>query len=215
VGATGNYILVFLAGALVGIAELLTRHRDYPLAAATSLPSIGYLVLNGLLSTLALLICYISPPEWLKNGAELDPIKTVLVVGFGAAAFFRSSFFKLRTPDGDVSIGPGVVIDVFAKVIDDAVDRSLGEKRLDDVAKIMASVNFTKAAKALPAYCFASLRRLSSEAQQQFAFQVNALTETTEMDDSAKVVSLGLSIMQLTGRKILTKAVAQLGKTIQ
>src|SRR5437016_11596205 len=101
---TGLYALVFLIGALVGLAELLTRHKDYPWRAATSIPSIGYLVLNGLLSMLALLICKLSPPNFLlADNGELDPVKTVLLVGFGAAAFFRSSVFKLRTPDGDLS----------------------------------------------------------------------------------------------------------------
>lgn len=211
----GLYLLVFAAGALVGLAELLSRHRDYPRQAALSAPSFGYLVLNGVLSVVALLIVSLSPPDWLKSGTALDPVKTVLVVGFGAAAFFRSSFFKLRTPDGDISVGPGLIIDVFLKVIDDAVDRKLGEQRLDEASTIMAGVNFAKAAKALPTYCFAGLRRLSPEAQQQAALQIKALNDASDMDDQTKAVALGLAIMSLTGRPILQKAVTQLGPRIR
>jgi len=152
-----TYMLVFLAGVLVGLAELLSRHRDYPVQAALSFPSFGYMILNGALSVVALLIVSLSPPEWLKSGTELDPLKTVLLVGFGAAAFFRSSFFKLRTPEGEISVGPGLIIDVFLRVIDDAVDRKLGGQRLDDASEIMAQVSFAKAAKALPTYCFCRL----------------------------------------------------------
>jgi hypothetical protein len=211
----GLYLLVFLAGALVGLAELLTRHRDYPVDAAVSLPSLCYLVLNGALSMLALLIVNLSPPDWLRSPGGLDPVKTTLLVGFGAAAFFRSSFFKLRTPDGDVSIGPGLIIDVFLKVIDEAVDRKLGEKRVDDASAIMANVVFAKAAKALPAFCFAALRRLPPEAQQQFAFQLDQLNKSTDMDDDTRAVLLGQAIMTLTGRRILIKAVRQLDQKIK
>ena len=210
-----TYVLVFLAGALVGLGELLSRHRDYPKDAALSAPSFGYVVLNGVLSMVALLIVSLSPPDWLKNGAELDPVKTVLVVGFGAAAFFRSSFFKLRTPDGDISVGPGLIIDVFLRVIDDAVDRKLGEKRLDDASAIMQGVNFGKAAKALPTYCFAGLKRLAPEAQQQTALQIKALSDATDIDDDTKAVALGLALMALTGKPILQKAVTHLGGKIK
>lgn len=209
-----NYVLVFVAGVLVGLGELLSRHRDYPRQAAISVPSFAYLMLNGILSVVALLIVSLSPPDWLQNGTELDPVKTFLVVGFGAAAFFRSSFFKLRTPDGDISVGPGLIIDVFLRVIDDSVDRKLGETRLDDASSIMRGVSFPKAAKALPTYCFAGLRRLSPDAQQQAALQIKALHEA-DMDEQAKVVALGLTIMTLTGKPILQKGVDHLGDKIK
>jgi hypothetical protein len=210
------YFYVFVAGALVGLAELLTRHKDYPARAAFSLPSLGYLLLNGSLSMLALLVCNLSPPDFLLvAGKTLDPLKTVLFVGFGAAAFFRSSFFKLRTPDGDISVGPGLIIEVFLRVIDDSVDRKLGERRLDDVSAIMDGVVFTKAAKTLPTYCFAALKGLSPESQQQLAIQIKTLGEATEIDDDSKSVSLGLAIMSLTGRSILKKAVDKLGPKIK
>ena len=96
----------------------------------------------------------------------LDLLKTVLLVGFGAAAFFRSSFFKLRTNDGELSVGPGLIIEVFLKVIDEAVDRNLGETRLDDVTKIMQGVSFTKAKTELPTLCFGALRRLANALEE-------------------------------------------------
>lgn len=211
-----NYAWVFVAGLLVGIAELLSRHRDYPVRAVTSGPSLGYLALNGILSIAALAIVSLSPPQWLMRagGGELDPLKTALVVGFGAAAFFRSSFFKVRAPEGDISVGPGLIIDVFQRVIDGAVDRKLGEQRIDDVSAIMANVSFAKAAKALPTYCFAALRRVSPDEQQQLAIQIKTLGDATDIAEDAKVVSLGLAIMALTGKRILAKAVSHLGDRI-
>jgi len=131
------------------------------------------------------------------------------------AAFFRSSLFKLRAPEGDISVGPGLIIEVFQRVIDGAVDRKLGEQRIDDVSAIMADVSFAKAAKALPTYCFAALRRVSPEEQQQLAIQIKALSDATDLDEDARVVSLGLAIMALTGQRILAKAVNHLGNRIK
>ena len=206
---------VFAAGLLVGLAELLSRHRDYPAAAAWSWPSAAYLALNGTLSIIALFLVRLSPPQWLMNGTGPDIVKTTLFVGFGAAAFFRSSFFKVRTTDGELSVGPGLIIEVFLRVIDDAVDRKLGARRLDDASTIMSGVNFSKAAKALPTYCFSALKRLSPDAQQQAAIQIKAIEDATGMDERTKAVALGQSIMALTGRTILEKAVGHLGDSIK
>jgi hypothetical protein len=173
------------------------------------------LILNGGLSVLALSIINLSPPEFLKDGDHLESLKTFLFIGFGAGAFFRSSFFKARTPDGEISIGPGLIIDVFLRVIDDSVDRWLAARRLDDVSAIMAGVSYSKAAKALPTYCFAALRRLSPESQQQFAMQIKALTDDAEIEEDTKPVPLGLAIMSLTGFHILKKAVEHLGQKIR
>ena len=211
----GTFLLVFAAGAVVGLAELLSRHRDYPVNAAFSLPSLFYVLLNGGLSVLALVIVSLLPPDWLKNGADLDTLKTTLAVGFGAAAFFRSSFFKLSTPDGEVSVGPGLVIDIFLEVIDDSVDRMLGERRLDDATRIMKDVVFTKAQTVLPTTCFAALKRLSAESQQQAALQIRALSANADMDEQSKAVALGLAMMSLTGKQILQKAVSYLGPRIK
>jgi hypothetical protein len=79
----------------------------------------------------------------------------------------------------------------------------------------MSGVNFDKAAKNLPTYCFGALKRISSETQQQFAFQLRALTDAAGMDPDAKSVSLGLALMSLTGTRILKKAVQLLGNRIR
>lgn len=211
------FILVFAAGVVVGLGELLSRHRDYPLEAIASAPSAFYLILNGLLSILALLVVRLAPPDWLMTTDTtpvLDLLKTVLLVGFGAAAFFRSSFFKLRTNDGELSVGPGLIIEVFLKVIDEAVDRRLGETRLDDVTKIMQGVSFVKAKTELPTLCFGALRRLADGDQQAMALEVRRLTDATDMTDQSKAVSLGLALMTVTGKPILSKAVKELGSTI-
>jgi hypothetical protein len=100
-------------------------------------------------------------------------------------------------------------------VIDEAVDRVIGNKRLTDVAAIMGQVDFAKAAKSLPTFCFAGLRRLSPEVQRQFAVQLKELVDAPDVIDRVKALSLGLSIMNLTGQPILKEAVRQLEADIR
>lgn len=212
------YFLVFLFGVLVGASELISRHSDYRFLALITAPSLFYLCLNGALSIVALIVIQIIQPTWLGfvNGQPpTNIIWLVLTAGFGAAAFFRSSIFKLKTGNGDLSVGPAMVIDVLLDIIDEAVDRVIGERRLKEVSAIMAKVDFTKAALNLPTYSFASLKRLSPETQRQFAFQLKQLQDTGSLDPKVRSVSLGLSIMGLTGKSILKQAVEELGPSIQ
>lgn len=217
-----NFGLVFLFGCLVGTAELVSRHSDHRLRAITTVPSLMYLALNGALSILALIVIDYVRPAWLGyasgNTGPLEPpanIWIVLTAGFGAATFFRSSIFKLKTQDGDMSIGPAIIVDVFLNVIDESVDRVIGKQRLIEVSRIMDHVDFTKAAKSLPTFCFAGLRRLSPDVQRQFAFQLKELLDAQDMTGRVKSVSLGLAVMNLTGMPILTEAVRQLGDEIK
>lgn len=208
---------VFLFGCLVGAAELTSRHSDHRLMAISTMPSCAYLFLNGVLSLSALLLMDYIKPAWLgyKEGSGPDYVWVVLASGFGAAAFFRSSIFKMKTPDGELAVGPALVIDIFLNVIDESVDRVIGRQRLREVSQIMQDVDFRKASLNLPTYSFAALRRLSPEAQQQFAFQLKQLAERSDLDPHVSAVSLGLSIMNLTGKPILQQAVTELGAVIK
>lgn len=217
------FVLVFIFGCIVGAAKLISRHSDYRFHALVTAPSLGYLSLNGFLSISALLAIDYLRPAWLGyevgNQGEVthhpDTIRLVLTAGFGAAAFFRSSLFKLKTQDGEIAVGPAIIIDIFLNVIDEAVDRVIGNKRLTDVQSIMMDVDFAKASGSLPTLCFASLKRLSPEVQRQFAVQLKELVEAPNLNEKVRSISLGLTIMNLTGQPILREAVRQLGDDIK
>lgn len=216
------YIFVFIFGSAVGAAELISRHSDHRLTAITTGPSIAYLILNGLLSIFALVVIGLVHPSWLgynvdAAGKVSQPdqlVWVILTAGFGAAAFFRSSIFKIKTTDGDLAIGPSIVIDVFLNVIDESVDRIIGQQRIKEVSVIMQKIDFAKAHTGLPTLCFATLKRLSPEAQTQFAFQLKQLVDAQNVTNEVKVLSLGMSIMNLTGKPILEECVSQIRSTI-
>lgn len=206
-----------LFGATIGVVELASRHSDHRLAAISRFPSLVYILINAMTSLAALYVIDVVRPDWLgftADGERPHVLWLVLTAGFGAAAFFRSSLFKLQGPQGEVAVGPAFMIDSILEFIDESVDRALGRRRMQEVGEIMRDVDFEKAIKALPAYCVASLKRIPADAQAQFGAQLEQLGRSSLPDD-LKPHMLGLAISALTGPQVLREAVARLGATIK
>jgi hypothetical protein len=209
---------VALFGAFVGAVELMSRHRDHRFLAIATVPSFIYIVMNSLMSLSALFVIAHQRPVWLGytwQDAPSDPTFVILTAGFGAAAFFRTSIFKLRVGDTDLSVGPAMVLELFLNVIDEAVDRSIGERRLVEIAALTEGLDFKRAANNLPPVCFAALSRLSADAQRGFGVELVALEEDRDASEQAKLMSLGLALMKCTGRPILQAGIRQLKNTIR
>jgi hypothetical protein len=133
----------------------------------------------------------------------------VLVAGFGAMAFFRSSFFVLRVADQDVPLGLFAVLQALLDATDRSVDRTRAVGRDKDVGELMAPIDFDKAYGALPTYCFALLQNLPDEDQQRFGADLRALVESN-VDKRVKSRILGLLRINLVGHDVLSRAVTQL-----
>ena len=59
----------------------------------------------------------------------LVAVSAVLVAGLTAVALFRSSFLKLKSPEGELPIGPSVILDTLLGSIDREVDRKMATPR--------------------------------------------------------------------------------------
>lgn len=137
----------------------------------------------------------------------------VLTAGVGSAALFRSSLFKLRTPDGEIAVGPSVILDTLLFATDRYVDRSRAGPRADVIAKAMDGVSFARAAGPLPAYCFALMQNVSPQEIQRIESLRNSLA-TADWPDQLKAYSLGLALYTIVGKAILDKAVKDLKDSI-
>ena len=215
------YAAAAAIGVVVGAAELVSRHGDRPLRALWVSWGAFYLILNALFSLLAMWLIDVLQPNWITwpaSGAvsvgSAAWLEVVAAAGFGTAAVFRSGIMKVRGADGDVTLGPGAVADVFLKMADDAVDRRLGVWRIDEVAVTMAGVDFELAKTVLPPYCFGALKRLGAEQQAEFARQLAAL-DAASGDKATKSELLGLALMGVAGPEIVAKAVTRLGDRIR
>ena len=206
---------VFLLGALVGVAELVSRYKDDPGGALRSRPGLLYLALNALAGLFALILVY--KFDWrfdLEPGDKLRWTR-ILLSGFGSMGLFRSSLFKVRAGDVDIGVGPSSFLQVVLNAVDREVDRLRAEARARQIGAIMAGVTFSKAAVALPTICLALMQNLPKEDQEQLGRQIQALQAPAVSDDGVKALALGLYLMNVVGRDVLAAAVASLGSKIK
>ncbi len=206
------FLGVALAGALVGVCELISRYRDAPLKAVVTLPAGLYLGVNIIASLAALAV--IRQARWFiysDDGTTL--LVQSVVAGLAAMAFFRSALFTVRVGSEDVAIGPAGLLQVLLNAADRACDRERAGPRARDIAEIMKAVSFDKAKQALPSLCFGLMQNVSVEEQKAFGIVVKEL-EAATMDETVKVNNLGLALLNVVGPKVLKEAVSILSQTI-
>lgn len=201
--AAAEWGLVALLGALVGVGELVSRYRDAPGRALWTLPALIYVALNAVAGLVALALA--TP---ITQGQS--PIARVLIAGFGAMAVLRSSVFVVRSGEQDVAVGPSSLLQIVIGAADRAVDRHRARVRASAVAAVMNGVVFKRAYASLPTYCLALMQNLPPEDQQQLGRQIKALQDDP-MNEDAKVLALGLALMNAVGEDVLLAAVTSLG----
>jgi hypothetical protein len=208
-----TWLWVALIGLGVGMVELVARYRDNPLRALRTFSALSYVILNVVACVVCLAVLDIVRPSWIFDDKGLLDDKgrlyLILAAGFGAVAIFRSSIFKLKTPDGDFAVGPSIILDTLLSASDRGVDRQIAAPRGEIVSRIMKGVTFDRAKAALPAYCFALMQNVGPQEQKAFSDQVNSLS-ATPMADQVRALNLGLALINLVGTRVLERAVADL-----
>lgn len=212
-----DYIGVATFGGLVGLAELVSRYRDEPRRAVTVPPSYLYVLINACVSVgaLALARAYGWGAGDEANASQFSRRLTqVLLAGFGAMAFLRTSIFTVRIGNQDVGIGPSVVVQSILRAVDSGVDRRRAIARDQAVTTIMGAVSFDKAYQLLPAHCLALMQNLPQEDQVALGRQIEGISRTNAAD-AAKARLLGLALINLVGEEVLLTAVTSLLREIE
>jgi hypothetical protein len=204
---------VFVLGALVGAGELVSRFRDEPTRAITSLPGLLYLTVNGIASVAAIVALWTF--GWVPAPAspEQTRLLQIMASGFGAMAVFRTALFTVRISGTDIGVGPVAFLQIMLAAIDRAVDRKRARERAERVLSIMDGLTFTDLFASLPAFAFALMQNLSSEDKTSISEQVKTLA-ASPMPDQAKVLNLGLLLMNFVGEAVLEEAVKALRKQL-
>ncbi|HKH39177.1 MAG TPA: HYR domain-containing protein, partial [Rubrobacter sp.] len=138
----------------------------------------------------------------------------VLVAGFGAMAFFRSSIFVANIQGQEVGVGPSTLLQTILTASDKAVDRTRAKARAKYVASVMDGVSAPKAERSLPVHSIALMQNLSKENQEAFAKEVRTLYDTA-MNNQVRTLNLGLLIMNYMGQDVLRAAVNSLHDVIR
>jgi hypothetical protein len=214
VNSTGvDIVLVFVLGALVGAGELVSRFRDEPTRAIASVPGLLYLTVNGLASASALVALLTLGWDPAPKSAEQTRLLQILAAGFGAMAVFRTALFTVRVSGTDIGVGPVAFLQIMLAAIDRAVDRKRARERAERVLAIMDALTFTDLFASLPAFAFALMQNLSPDDKTAISDQVKTLA-TSPMPEEAKVLNLGLLLMNYVGEAVLEEAVRALRKQL-
>jgi len=211
------YLAAFLIGAAVGLAEILSRYRDAPGAAATSRSGLVYIAFNGSFSLLALFMIRDVFPVW-TDPATSNTLQALvsqaMLAGFGAMAVLRSSVLTTRIAGKDVEVGPAAVVDIFRHTMDRDVARVRATPRAEQVQAIMSDVSFVRSYGALSSISLTLLQSVDAEERARIMQEIGALANQTGRSDRDKALELGLILAGSVGFPALLAAKKALGDKI-
>jgi len=209
-----DWLIVGLFGGLVGTSELISRYRDAPVRAVLNWWAAFYIALNVAASLGALGLIYAFDWKFGVTGDAVIRWTRVLVASFGAMGLFRSSLLAVRAGDRDIAVGPAGFLQIFLAAADRGVDRQRAQSRAAKVAELMKEVDYTKARRALPAFCLALMQSVPPEEQQELE-KALAVLDQVDVTPSVKSRLLGLELMNVVGEDVLKQAVDSLRAEIR
>ncbi len=206
--------LVLVAGfsALVAYGELLSRYRDRAGELIAAPPTPMYLLVNVAAGIAALLIVH---GTGVVAATKAPRLYEILLAGFGAVTFFRTSLFTMRVGGTDIGVGPSALLQSLLAAADRMIDRDQAQARANDVAGIMRKISFDKARAALPSLCFTLVENLTPAEQKAAGDQIRGLANSTEISKEAKAIILGVYLIRQVGADVLALAVRALGAEIE
>jgi hypothetical protein len=200
-----DFIIVGGLGVLVGASEIVARYRDAPWHAIGNFAAVAYLAVNAAAAATAL---YMIRSFGLTFGSHTDAgtrTLQILVAGFGAIAFLRTSFFVLRVGGRDIGIGPVTLLQVLLFATDREVDRQRAVRRAKEVVGAMRGLSYRQAHQALPEYCLTLMQNVTPDEAADVRQRVKEIDEVA-MEDALKANALGLALMNIVGVKVLKAA---------
>jgi len=204
-------ILAFLFGALLGMAEIVSRYRDEPIQALVTRYGMLYWFLNGMLGIWAFLIVWRFPAKFsLGFEPRSSAFLTAVLAGFGGAAVMRARLVTLKDSSGkDLTIGPDVVIKTLLEVVDLQIDRKRAGERwafvethFGDALKVYQNFggDFKRMADALQAALY-SFQNLSDARRQDLAAVLKDYAERTEIPDIVRLLAVCFVLLTVAGEQ--------------
>lgn len=207
-----DLLIVAWFSGCVAYAELVSRYHDSPARLFGALATPLYLLLNIAAGVAALLIVL---KLQVVAHTQAPRLYAILLAGFGAIAFFRSSLFTVRIGETDVGVGPSALLHSLLGAADRIIDRDQAQGRATDVAGIMREVDFDKAQASLPSLCFALVENITPTDQEGVGTQIKRLATSADISLDQKAIILGVYLIRMVGADVLDLAVQALGAEIR
>ncbi len=194
-------IVIFFAG-LVGLTEVTTRYRSNPgYVLSHSLAAWAYITLNALAGAGALAL--IRAFGWFASSSHPD-LWRILIAGFGALAFFRSSLFVTKIGSTDVNVGPSVVLGALLDTCDRAVDRLSAEEISQAVSNDkMSGLDPTQVMFALPVLCLALMQNFPPGDQAQLGAELSKIRGDTSITPQAQMRAVVIQLSKYLGADLV------------
>jgi hypothetical protein len=200
---------VLMLGVLVGFIELISRYRDAPFDTAITLPGLFYMLINGVVAIVALMLIRLFGWNFLPGDTtaspEVERWTQVLIAGLGAMSIFRSSVLVVGKGDEEVSIGPSAVLEILLDTIDKEVDRVRAQSRANAVKVLMKDISYGDAKRDLPYLCMAMMQNLGKAGDE--LKDAAGKAELFAKTDPVRKLRLGLILMDIVGEDVLKKAI--------
>jgi hypothetical protein len=201
-----NILISFFLGAVVGLAELLSRYSD-PYKIFNRRLANYYILLNGLISILG--YCFLKKFQGNFASKEIE-VNNALMAGLGAMVILRSSIANINHNGKKIEVGLGAILQVFLDSVEKLFNRQRSVETINQVQEVMKGVDFSLAKINLPSLCITSYQNLSKEQSVELGSKIKALSDKGL--NHMKSVEFGIILEQYFGIEILTAAVVLLKK---
>ncbi|MFD0683499.1 hypothetical protein [Actinomadura fibrosa] len=202
-------LLAALIGGAVGVAELVARYRDKPIAALLSPGGILFVFVNTSASIVALIA--ITALGWTFGLPETMPPTTAVVVrvlaaGIGSAAILRMSFAPAQSRA--TGTGPIALLNGILRIADGELERKRALSRLSH--NDLSGLSFEHDHAALAELCCHLMREFDLSEAQRLGGLAAELSHREDLTDADKLDCWGLELTRLVGERALRQAARRL-----
>jgi hypothetical protein len=199
-------IVAVLAG-FVGLAELISRYRSNPkYVLRHSLAAWTYIGINAVAGVVALFL--IRALDWTFGQASHVTLWRILVAGFGAIAFFRTSLFVTKIGGSTVGVGPSVVLGSLLDACDREVDRKSAERLSGLIGRESKDLDPDKVMVALPVLCLALMQNFPSSDQALLGADLSNIRNDKTITREARMQAVVIHLARHLGEEVVKKVLA-------
>ncbi|QXJ23331.1 hypothetical protein AGRA3207_004472 [Actinomadura graeca] len=201
--------LAALIGGAIGVAELVARYRDKPVAALLSPGGLLFAFVNTSASVVALIA--VTASGWTFGLPATMPPTTLMVVrvmaaGIGSAAVLRMSFAPAQTRAAGT--GPIALLNGILRIADGELERKRALSRLSH--NDLSGLSFERDHAALAELCCHLMREFDLAEAQRLGGLAAELSHRDDLTDADKLDCWGLELTRLVGERALRQAARRL-----
>lgn len=206
---TIEMFLAALIGGAIGLAELVARYRDKPVAALLSPGGLLFVFVNAAAALIALIA--VAASGWRFGLPDTTPpaslaVVQVMTAGLGSAALLRMSFGPVN---GRASgAGPIALLNGILRIADGELERKRALSRLSH--NDLSGLSFERDHAALAELCCHLMREFDLGEAQRLGGLAAELSHRDDLTDADKLDCWGLELTRMVGERALRQAARRL-----